>query len=246
MKRLLIAVSATMLALPGVAAANPNGQRHGHAYGHAKHTGKTTTQNQQGQGEQQSSTGDTTASAASQPKNAAFACRAERDTSGDDAFAAKYGANGNKRNAFGKCVAQTQRDDTKAHLSQTGSGTATRTGSTIAATVTLTGKPVANATATVSLTLGTLMTHGKSTRSCGTATGDATIADTTVPANSLTETISGRVCQTSAGEIAFVGRYTITGGTGTLATSTGTGRIELMVNADGTVSLAEQGGYSAA
>jgi hypothetical protein len=36
--------------------------------------------------------------------NAAQACSAEREATGEDAFAEKYGTNGNKRNAFGKCV----------------------------------------------------------------------------------------------------------------------------------------------
>lgn len=39
--------------------------------------------------------------------NAAKACAAERDEMGEDAFADKYGTNGNKRNAFGKCVSAT-------------------------------------------------------------------------------------------------------------------------------------------
>jgi Tol biopolymer transport system component len=37
-------------------------------------------------------------------QNAAEFCRAERDFFGDDAFAGKYGSNGNAGNAFGKCV----------------------------------------------------------------------------------------------------------------------------------------------
>ena len=37
-------------------------------------------------------------------KNAAQACKSERTGLGDDAFAAKYGTNGNKADAFGKCV----------------------------------------------------------------------------------------------------------------------------------------------
>jgi hypothetical protein len=39
-------------------------------------------------------------------KNAAKACAAERASLGDAAFEKKYGANGNLRNAFGKCVSQ--------------------------------------------------------------------------------------------------------------------------------------------
>jgi hypothetical protein len=38
------------------------------------------------------------------PKNAAQTCAAERDAMGEEAFAETYGTNGNKRNAFGKCV----------------------------------------------------------------------------------------------------------------------------------------------
>jgi hypothetical protein len=37
-------------------------------------------------------------------RNAAKECAAERDELGADAFAARYGTNANKRNAFGKCV----------------------------------------------------------------------------------------------------------------------------------------------
>lgn len=40
-------------------------------------------------------------------KNAAETCAAEREEIGTAAFAAKYGTNKNKRNAFGKCVSQT-------------------------------------------------------------------------------------------------------------------------------------------
>ena len=39
-------------------------------------------------------------------KNAAKACAAERESLGDAAFEAKYGANDNLRNAFGKCVSR--------------------------------------------------------------------------------------------------------------------------------------------
>src|SRR5436190_24178471 len=38
--------------------------------------------------------------------NAAKACKAERASLGDAAFAAKYGTNKNKKNAFGKCVSK--------------------------------------------------------------------------------------------------------------------------------------------
>jgi hypothetical protein len=40
--------------------------------------------------------------------NPAMACKAERTQLGVDAFNAKYGTNANKKNAFGKCVSQTQ------------------------------------------------------------------------------------------------------------------------------------------
>jgi hypothetical protein len=39
-------------------------------------------------------------------KNAAKECKAERAEIGPQAFADKYGTNGNKRNAFGKCVSR--------------------------------------------------------------------------------------------------------------------------------------------
>ena len=48
------------------------------------------------------------AQGASQSNNAAKLCKAERGTTSAsrEAFANKYGTNGNKRNAFGKCVSQ--------------------------------------------------------------------------------------------------------------------------------------------
>jgi len=42
-------------------------------------------------------------------KNAAKACREERDADAE-AFEENYGTNGNKRNAFGKCVSQKVKD----------------------------------------------------------------------------------------------------------------------------------------
>ena len=41
-------------------------------------------------------------------KNAAQLCKAERDFFGDEAFGEKYGTNGNKANAYGKCVSQSR------------------------------------------------------------------------------------------------------------------------------------------
>ena len=40
-------------------------------------------------------------------KNAAKYCKAVRDSKGVDAFATQYGTNGNKKNAYGKCVSKT-------------------------------------------------------------------------------------------------------------------------------------------
>jgi len=45
-------------------------------------------------------------------KNAAQACRAERDAD-KDVFAEKYGTNRNNKNAFGKCVSSTTREATQ-------------------------------------------------------------------------------------------------------------------------------------
>lgn len=42
-------------------------------------------------------------------QNAARTCATEREQTGDDAFAGKYGTNRNKRNAFGKCVSKQAR-----------------------------------------------------------------------------------------------------------------------------------------
>lgn len=43
-------------------------------------------------------------------KNAAEACRAEREAD-PEAFEETFGTNGNKRNAFGKCVSQKVKDE---------------------------------------------------------------------------------------------------------------------------------------
>ena len=40
-------------------------------------------------------------------KNAAKFCKAVREAKGVDAFATQYGTNGNKKNAYGKCVSKT-------------------------------------------------------------------------------------------------------------------------------------------
>ena len=40
-------------------------------------------------------------------KNGAKYCKAVRESKGVEAFQALYGKNGNKKNAYGKCVAQT-------------------------------------------------------------------------------------------------------------------------------------------
>ena len=40
-------------------------------------------------------------------KNAAKYCKAQRESKGVEAFATLYGTNGNKKNAYGKCVSKT-------------------------------------------------------------------------------------------------------------------------------------------
>jgi hypothetical protein len=48
---------------------------------------------------------------ASELRNAAKECAAERDSLGADAFKEEYGTNANKRNAFGKCVSEKAREN---------------------------------------------------------------------------------------------------------------------------------------
>jgi hypothetical protein len=48
--------------------------------------------------------------AAAEFKNAAKECASERTAMRKEAFASKYGTNGNRRNAFGKCVSSKTRD----------------------------------------------------------------------------------------------------------------------------------------
>ena len=53
----------------------------------------------------------TTAQAQNADDNATKACKAERKSSGVEAFGKKYGTNHNLRNAFGKCVSAKSKDD---------------------------------------------------------------------------------------------------------------------------------------
>jgi hypothetical protein len=48
---------------------------------------------------------------AEETANAAKQCKAERQEAGAEAFAEQYGTNGNKKNAFGKCVSQKAQED---------------------------------------------------------------------------------------------------------------------------------------
>jgi hypothetical protein len=48
--------------------------------------------------------------AAAEFRNAAKECDSERTTMGEDAFGEKYGRNGNRRNAFGRCVSSKTRE----------------------------------------------------------------------------------------------------------------------------------------
>ncbi|MGH3136887.1 MAG: hypothetical protein ACRDPV_10400 [Gaiellaceae bacterium] len=56
-----------------------------------------------------------------QAKNAAMACKVERGTTAESiaAFELKYGTNGNKKNAFGKCVSGTAQDAVEAQQDAT-------------------------------------------------------------------------------------------------------------------------------
>ena len=70
-----------------------------------------------------------TAAQANPDKNAANACKAERESMGVAAFQKKYGTNANLRNAFGKCVSAKSKDDKDAkdeddHTDEKSSGAA--------------------------------------------------------------------------------------------------------------------------
>ena len=49
----------------------------------------------------------------SEKKSAAKECKAERKAMGKEAFREKYGTNKNRKNAFGKCVSKTAREEEK-------------------------------------------------------------------------------------------------------------------------------------
>jgi len=92
MKTFLVAAAFLVLAVPAALAAPPAG--HGNAGKNGNKPDTNTT---------------TTSTTTSTEKNAAKACKAERASLGADAFAAKYGTNANKKNAYGKCVSETAR-----------------------------------------------------------------------------------------------------------------------------------------
>ena len=73
-------------------------------------------------------------------KNAAHACKAERQSMGAEAFATTYGTNTNQRNAFGKCVSKKAKENGgDGDGGQTGTRlTATLTGTTGSGTFSLT------------------------------------------------------------------------------------------------------------
>ena len=103
MKTFLVAAAFLVLAVPAALAVPPAGHGNAGKNGNKPDTNTTTT------------TATTTTSV---EKNAAKACKAERASLGADAFAAKYGTNPNKKNAFGKCVSKLAKAKSKS-----GSGT---------------------------------------------------------------------------------------------------------------------------
>ena len=90
MKPLLVAAAFLVFAVPAALAVPPAGHgNQGNGNGNKPGTTPTTT------------------TTTTLEKNAAKTCKAERASLGVDAFAAKYGTNPNKKNAFGKCVSKT-------------------------------------------------------------------------------------------------------------------------------------------
>jgi len=88
-KTLLVLAAFLAFAVPTALAVPPAG--HGNqGNGNGQGTANTSDQDVKGKSE----------------SNAAHQCKAERKSLGVDAFAAKYGTNKNKHNAFGKCVSQ--------------------------------------------------------------------------------------------------------------------------------------------
>jgi hypothetical protein len=126
---LLAAVLAAFLLVPAVGAKPGNGNGHGPppwaGGGHgatgsgkpdkaAKQAEKTEKAAQRAawKAERRAARSGSDGDGADAPKhlNPAWVCKFERDRMGTDAFAEAYGENGNKSDAFGKCVSREARD----------------------------------------------------------------------------------------------------------------------------------------
>jgi hypothetical protein len=172
-------------------------------------------------------------------KNAAWMCKSMR-TSNPAAFAGVFGANHNKRNAYGKCVSaharakNSSRAFTLRHVTITGKGTVTNPGAagcqftasgcTLTSSGNLDGIPggTYSSTLTIMWTQATSNGHGGF---CAPAAGDTTV---TLPGlGTLTKHESGTVCEVgvTGPNVAhtFTGFFSVTAGTGLFAGATGSG-----------------------
>lgn len=191
-------------------------------------------------------------------RNAAMACKAERAALGAKAFAAKYGANHNTRNAFGKCVSLRARSMQQAEATglfepSSGSISSATSGSTRNLSVTGTvanGHPIMSGSLSemlaVNLSLERALAGGGY---CAPASGTAKLSDNATPTpNTISKSEAGTFCQLgspASSEEIFFGTYTVTAGTGKYAGASGSGHAVFDSANGSTLNGVEWGSFSA-
>jgi hypothetical protein len=172
-------------------------------------------------------------------KNAAWMCKGLKSAS-PAGFAAVFGTNHNRRNAYGKCVSaharakHSNRAFSLRNVTINATGTVTNAGgvgcqfSASGCTLTSTGNLTGIVGGTYSSTFTIMWTQATANGQggfCAPASGDTTL---TLPAlGTLTKHEIGKVCEVGATGLnvahTFTGTFTVSSGTGVFAGATGSG-----------------------
>lgn len=172
------------------------------------------------------------------------ACEAERASIGDDAFKAKYGSEESMKACIKAQLGTSFEQKTRSKLVELSSGTVSGLDtSTVGYAGTIAGSPISAGTISTSLTVDTA--NAKSNNfggSCSPATGTVTLTDSATSTNSLTEDVTGALCEVggtgaSAGHV-FFGKYKVTGGSGAYSSASGRGTLGFFQQAGGTAASA--------
>jgi hypothetical protein len=171
------------------------------------------------------------------------ACEAERASIGDAAFKTKYGAQESMKACIAAKIGTSFQKKTKSKLVELATGTLSGAGTTtVGLAGTIAGSPIAAGTISVNLTVGSTSTPNDFGGTCSDATGTVTLTDSTTTTNSLTESVSGKLCEvggtgSAAGHV-FFGKYDVTGGSGAYSSADGKGTLGFYQQAGGTAASA--------